>query len=400
MDVTPVSPGCLSGIRVLDLTQFEAGTSCTEALAWMGADIAKVENPKGGEAGRVAFGNDPLYFMMYNANKRSLTVNLKSERGLALVKEMAKRADVFAENFAPGAIERIGLGYDVVSDLNPKIIYAQVKGFGEGSPYETGLAFDPIAQAAGGSMSVTGEPDGRPIKPACTIGDTGTGMLMAFSIVSALYERQRTGKGRHLQVAMQDSVMHYTRGMFVSHARTGKAAPRGPFVNNTPHGIFPCKPEGSNDYVYLLTSPANPEHWTRLLKLIGREELIGDERYATPKARAERKAEVVEIISAWTRQRTKQQAAAQLSAAGVPSGAVNDSMDLVNEPSFRERGILQTQKHGEHTMTMPTWPVRFDGVPAKVTAAPLLGQHTAEVLGDWLGLDGATVAGLRQDGIV
>src|SRR6266404_3908729 len=206
MDVTPVSPGFLSGIRALDLTQFEAGTTCTEALA-------RVGNPKGGEAGRTGFG-DAYYFMMYNANKRSLTVNLKSERGLALVKEMVKKADVFTENFAPGAVERLGLGYDVVSAINPSIIYAQVKGFGDGRPYEKGLSFDPIAQAAGGAMSITGERDGRPIKPGPTIGDTGTGMLMAFSIVSALFDRVRTGKGRRLQVAMQDSVMHYSRGGF------------------------------------------------------------------------------------------------------------------------------------------------------------------------------------------
>src|SRR5712664_3629962 len=215
MDVTPVSPGCLSGIRVLDLTQFEAGTTCTEALAWMGADIAKVEPPRG-EAGRTGFG-DAFYFMMYNANKRSITVNLKSERGLALVKEMVKKADVFTENFAPGAVERLGLGYDVVSAINPGIIYAQVKGFGAGSPYENGLSFDPIAQAAGGAMSVTGE---------------------------------RAGKGRHLQVAMQDSVMHYSRGMFITHARTGKAAPRRPASNNPPGGTYPCKPGGANDYVF------------------------------------------------------------------------------------------------------------------------------------------------------
>ena len=178
MDVTPVSPGCLAGIRVLDLTQFEAGTTCTEALAWMGADIAKVENPKGGEAGRTGFG-DAYYFMMYNANKRSITVNLKSDRGLALVKEMVKKADVFAENFAPGAVERLGLGYDVVSAINPSIIYAQVKGFGDGSPYEKGLSFDPIAQAVGGAMSITGERDGKPVKPGPTIGDTGTGPPVA-----------------------------------------------------------------------------------------------------------------------------------------------------------------------------------------------------------------------------
>src|SRR5271154_6320289 len=281
MAVTPMSPGCLSGIRVLDLTQFEAGTTCTEALAWMGADIAKVEPPRG-EAGRTGFG-DAFYFMMYNANKRSITVNLKSERGLALVKEMVKKADVFAENFAPGAVERLGLGYDVVSAINPSIIYAQVKGFGDGSPYEKGLSFDPIAQAAGGAMSITGERDGRPVKPGPTIGDTGTGMVMAFSIVSALFDRARTGKGRRLQAAMQDSVIHYSRGMFITQARTGAAAPRRPPAHNPPRGLFPCKPGGPNDYVYLLTSRANPEHWPRLLKLIGREDLIGDARTTPPR---------------------------------------------------------------------------------------------------------------------
>src|SRR5438046_1038644 len=303
MDITPVSPGCLSGIRVLDLTQFEAGTTCTEALAWMGADIAKIEPPRG-EAGRTGFG-DAYYFMMYNANKRSLTVNLKSERGLALVKEMVKKADVFTENFAPGAVERLGLGYDVVSAINPRIIYAQVKGFGDGSPYEKGLSFDPIAQAAGGAMSITGERDGRPVKPGPTIGDTGTGMLMAFSIVSALFDRARSGKGRRLQVAMPDSVMHYSRGGFITQARTANAAPRRPPANNPPARIYPC-----------------------------------------------------------------------------------------------ERGSLEQMTHGERNMVMPTWPVRFDGVPTKVEPAPLLGEHSTEVLSDWLGLDAAAVAQLKQDGIV
>src|SRR5580700_5786719 len=399
MDGNAVSPNCLAGIKVLDLTQFEAGTSCTEALAWMGAEVVKVEPPKGGEAGRRGVA-DPYYFMAYNANKKSITVNLKSERGLALVKDMARKADVFTENFAPGAVERLGLGYDVVSELNPRIIYAQVKGFGAGSPYENGLCFDPIAQACGGAMSITGEPGGKPIKPGPTIGDTGTGMLLAFSIVSALYQRNSTGKGRRLQAAMQDSVMHYSRGMFIRQAQSGQAAPRRPAGGNAPSGIFPCKPGGPNDYVYLLTSRANPEHWPRLLKLIGREELIGDARYDTPDARLQHEAEVNEIVTGWTRQRTKQVAMAQLSAVGVPAGAVLDSMELTNEPSFRARGILQTMKHGERTMTMPTWPVRFDGVPTEVKAAPMLGEHTGEVLADWLGLDADAVAGLRKDGIV
>jgi crotonobetainyl-CoA:carnitine CoA-transferase CaiB-like acyl-CoA transferase len=397
MDGNAVEPNCLTGIRVLDLTQFEAGTSCTEALAWMGAEVVKVENPKGGEAGRTGF-PDPYYFMMYNANKKSITVNLKSERGLALVKDMARRADVFTENFAPGAIERLGLGYDVVSALNPRIIYAQVKGFGDGSPYASGLAFDPIAQACGGAMSITGEPGGRPIKPGPTIGDTGTGMLLAFSIVSALFQRTQTGRGRRLQVAMQDAVMHYSRGMFISQARLGRAAPRRPAANNAPAGIYPCKPGGPNDYVYLLTSRANPEHWPRLLKLIGREDLIGDPRYDTAAARVAHEAEVDELIAQWTRQRTKQEAMAQISAAGVPAGAVFDSMELTSEPSFARRGILQTMHHGEWKMTMPSWPVRFDGAPPPVKPAPLLGEHTEEVLGEWLGISGEEVAALKREG--
>jgi formyl-CoA transferase len=225
-------------------------------------------------------------------------------------------------------------------------------------------------------------------------------MLMAFSIVSALFDRARSGKGRRLQAAMQDSVMHYSRGGFITQARTGKAALRRAPANNPPGGIYPCKPGGPNDYVYLLTSRANPEHWPRLLKLIGREDLIGDERYATPDARLQREADVDAIVTGWTKERTKQEAMAQLSAVGVPAGAVLDTQELIDEPSFYERGILQKMTHGERTMVMPTWPVRFNGVPTKVEPAPLRGEHTTEVLSDWLGLDAAAVARLRQDDIV
>jgi crotonobetainyl-CoA:carnitine CoA-transferase CaiB-like acyl-CoA transferase len=403
MEPNVAGPDCLAGIRVLDLSQFEAGPTCTEALAWMGAEVVKVENPKGGEAGRTGF-SDPIYFMMYNANKKSVTVNLKDERGLALVKDMAKQADVFVENFAPGAVERLGLGYEIVAALNPRIIYAQVKGFGEDSPYEKNLAFDMIAQACGGSMSITGEPDGPPLKPGPTIGDTGTGMLLAFSVAAALYQRTLTGKGRRLQVAMQDSVMHYSRTAFIYQARTGKPGPRNGAHSlaggNAPSGVYPCKPGGPNDYVYINTSRSNPEHWPRLLKLIGREDLIGDERYASADARAARQDEVNEIVAEWTRQRSKEEAMEKIGAAGVPAGAVFDSLELTKEPSFARRGILQEMEHAGHRMVMPTWPVRFDGMTAQIRSAPLLGAHNAAVLADWLGLDAAAVDALRRDGVI
>ena len=400
---------CLEGVRVVDFTQFEAGPSCTEALAWLGAEVVKIENPMTGDPGRRQRpgqpDDDPWYFHQFNANKKSVTLNLKAPRALEIVKALLKKADVTVENMVPGTIERLGLGYDVVKELNPGIIYCQVKGFGTGSPYERNLAFDMIAQAAGGPTSVTGYGDRPPVKPGPSFGDTGTGMLMAISILAALRQRDRTGKGRRLQVAMQDAMVHYMRVPFSRTQLSGKAQLRGGSDRSQPGGLvpsalYPCKPGGPNDYVYMMTSRANPEHWPRLLKLIGREDLIGDPRYDTPDARLQCEAEVEEMITQWTMQRTKHEAMAQLSAVGVPAGAVLDSMDLVNEPSFRERGILQTMTHGERKMTMPTWPVRFDGVPTEVKSAPLLGEHTAEVLADWLGLDAAAVAALREDGIV
>jgi crotonobetainyl-CoA:carnitine CoA-transferase CaiB-like acyl-CoA transferase len=395
---------CLSGVRVLDLTQFEAGPSCTEALAWLGAEVVKVENPSGGEPGRTSFAGPPgspdsFYFFEFNANKKSVTVNLKSERGLALVKDMAKKADVMIENMAPGTVERLGLGYEAIRALNPGIIYAQVKGFGEGSPYEKNLAFDMIAQASGGTMSITGEPDGPPIRPGPSLGDTGTGMTMAISILGALYERRATGRGRRLQVAMQDAMLHYIRFAFQTQAALGRAAPRNSTRSNTaPSGIFPCAPGGPNDWIYVFAR--QKDHWHRLLKLLGREELIGDPRYETAQARGERMADVNAMVAEWTKRRDKHEAMRIIGAAGVPAGAVLDTMELMNEPSFSERGILQTAEHPTGPFKMPSWPVRFDGAPPKLEPAPLLGQHTTQVFGEWLGMSAADVGTLRKEGVV
>jgi formyl-CoA transferase len=404
-----IEPNCLEGIRVLDLTQFEAGTSCTETLAWLGAEVVKVENPKGGEAGRTlgsgpAPGADSYYFMIYNANKKSVTVNLKSERGLALVKEMAKKADIFAENFAPGAIERLGLGWDELHKLNPRLVYAQVKGFGSGTPYENNLAFDMIAQACGGNMAITGERAGRPAKPGPTLGDTGTGMLLAIGVLGALFQRERTGKGRRVQVAMQDAQLQYTRGAFIQHARTDQPAMRNGAKSlaggMAPADIYPCKPGGPNDYVYVFTSPGNEEHWRRLLTVIGHEDLIQDPRFATREARAKHEAEIDAMVSEWTRQHDKHEAMRLVGAAGVPAGAVFDTGDLLAEPSFAERGIIQTMQHPAGELQMPAFPVRFDGAPAPIRPSPLLGEHTTEVFADWLGMSAGELEGLRKDGVV
>jgi formyl-CoA transferase len=399
----------LDGVRVLDLTQFEAGPSCTEALAWLGAEVVKVENPQGGDPGRSSFrgqpGQDSWYFLLFNANKKSLAIDLKSPKGLALVKDLARRADVFVENFAPGAMERLGLGYEAVKALNPAIIYAQVKGFGTGSPFERGLAFDMIAQAAGGLMSITGEPEGPPIKPGTTLGDTGTGMLLAISILGALYRRKTTGEGERLEIAMQDAMLQYIRVAFAATATTGKAAQRNGSKllsgKTAPSGVYPCKPGGPNDYVYVYTSRANPAHWRRLLEVIGRADLIGDPRYDTVPARAEHEEEVDALIANWTRQHDKHEAMRLISAVGVPAGAVLDTMELHNDPDFERRGIMQVMRHPAcGDFKMPAWPVRFGGNTLPVAPAPLLGEHNDAVLGDWLGLGAAELKKLHEDGVI
>ena len=401
---------CLEGIRIVDFTQFEAGPSCTESLAWLGAEVVKIENPRTGDPGRRLQpgkpDNDPWYFHQFNANKKSVTLNLKSPRGLEIVRELLKKADVTIENMAPGTIERLGLGYVEVKKINPGIIYCQVKGFGSGSPYEKCLAFDMIAQAAGGTFSVTGEGDRPPVKPGPSFGDTGTGMLMAISILGALHKRSRTGQGRLLQVAMQDAMLHYMRVPFSRTQLSGQAVMRDGSSRSTPGGLtpralYPCGPGGPNDYVYVFCSRANPEHWQRLLKVIGREDLSGDERYDTQQARSQRGEEVDEIIAAWTRQHTKEEAMRLIGAAGVPAGAVFDTLELMNDPSFAQRGIMQTIDHPTTgKVKMPSWPVRFDGTPPKVKPSPQLGEHVDDVLGSWLGMGAKDLAALREEGIV
>jgi len=254
-------------------------------------------------------------------------------------------------------------------------------------------------------MSISGEPDGRPIKPGPTLGDTGTGMLLAISILGALYEKKSTGKGQRVQVAMQDAMLQYIRLAFATQARKGgpvkRAGDQTISGGNPPCGIYPCKGGGPNDYVYVYTSRTNPEHWKRLLGVVGREDLVGDARYASPEARNEREAEVNAIVSEWTRKHDKHEAMRIIGSAGIPAGAVLDTKEISEEATFYDRGILQVMDHPKvKDYRMPTWPVRHNGAPTVVKPSPLLGEHTSQVLQSWLGLNEREIDGLAQDKVV
>lgn len=401
---------CLEGVRVVDLSQYESGPSCTEALAWLGAEVVKIERPVTGEPARygyarVADDKDSWYFCQFNANKKSLNLDLKSEQGLEIIKKLVGEADVFIENMAPGTVERLGLGYDVLHEINPKLIYAQVKGFGEGSPYENFLAYDPIAQATGGILSVTGPKDGPPCKPGPGIGDTGTGMTLTISLLAALYRAARTGQGQRLQVAMQDACMSYIRLAWSHTLHTGEACGRhgGRAATGTvvPQDVYPTKGGGPNDYIILYCHPGVPEQFQRLLDIIGRSDLKGHPDYISQAVRAGREVEIDGMITEWSRTQTKEDAMDALGKAKIPVGMVLDTRDLLDDPDFEERGLMQSIDHPTlGTFKMVGWPVRHDGAFAEIRPAPLNGENTDDVLTNWLGLEADAVAKLRSDGIV
>jgi formyl-CoA transferase len=400
----------LSGIRVIDLTQFESGPACTESLAWLGAEVVKVEPPQAGEQGRFASANndgvDSYYFQVLNANKKSVTLNLKSAEGHELLAGLIRTADVFVENFKPGAIERLGLDWDSVRAINPRIVYAQIKGFDPNGRFRDYLAFDTIAQATGGSTGTTGEPDGPPVKPSPTVGDTGSGLHLALGIVAALYQRERTGQGQRVNVAMQESVLNFIRVTFAQQAQTGLAAERFGNSNqlggsSSPCGLYPCLGNGPNDYVFVYTSRAGNAHWLALLAAIRRPDLRDDPRFATPQLRAEHETVVNEVVSSWTTSRTKHDAMKVLAAAGVPAGAIMDTLELSADEDLRRNGSMITVEHPRSgLMTMPGWPVKMSASTVRPVRSPLLGEHTSEVLADVLGLSEEQLADLGSRGVI
>ncbi|MQA84728.1 MAG: formyl-CoA transferase [Streptosporangiales bacterium] len=384
--------GALDGVRVLDLTHQVAGPSATLVLAFLGAEVVKVIPP----GSRDSF--DALPFYLNNASKKSIEVDLKSPEGHELALRLVAVADVFVENFSPGVIERLELSYEILSELNPRLIYAQIKGFARDSRYESFPCFDPISQAVGGGSSVTGEPDGLPMKPGPDVGDTGTGMMTAMSILAALYQREATGLGQHIELAMTDNVATFLRIHYGWPIGNGTETPRfgngPPFVVTTaPSDIYPCRPFGPNDYVHIHCG--SDGQWRRLLEAIGREDLVGDPRFATMASRGEHRAEVDAVVSAWTAERDKMAAMETLGRAGVPAGAVRTTADILADRELRDRGIFVEVKHPVHgEIVIPGWPVKMSRTSARVAAPPEPGQHTEEVLADWLGLSPAEIAGV------
>jgi len=395
----------LDHIKILDLTQFEAGPSSTEILAFLGAEVIKIESPRGGDQGRYLItekpGVDAPYFLLLNANKKSVTLNLKSDKGKALFTQLVPHFDVMIENYAPGAIEELGLGYEVVKQINPRIIYAQVKGFGTYGPYADYKSFDMIAQATGGAMSVTGRPDTEPLKPGPTIGDTGTGIHCAVGILAALLQREKTGCGQHVEVSMQDAVVNLTRVGMMAHYLGAVPAPRtGNRVSMlAPTDLYPCAPEGPNDYAYLITTTA--EMWESLLKAIGRTDLLADPRFADQRSRNKHCTEISDVITSWTRQRSKFEVMRILGGAGVPCGAVLDSGDILANEHLKARGMITTIEHPTRgAFTMPGCAVQLSDSPVEVRPAPLLGQHNTEIYSTLLGLTSADLASLQTAGII
>lgn len=393
----------LDGIRIIDMTHNQAGPACTQILAWLGADVIKLEEPGKGDVARTNMrdqDSDSLFFLILNANKQSLTLNLKTEEGKELFKKVIETADVLVENFSPGALDRLGLGYKVLSKINKRLIYATIKGFGTYGPYSEFKSFEPIAQAMGGAMCATGFPENPPTYVWPAIGDSGTGMHMAIGILAALQQRNSSGKGQEVEVSMQDSVANIMRISLRDHQRLGGVQERtgNQLGKNVPGSTYPCAPGGRNDYIYIF---AQQQMWKAFANAIGRPDIIEDPRYATPESRWDNRETLNAIIEGWTRQKTKYEAMRILGDAGVPSGACQDTGEILEDPHLKEREMIidiDYPPRGKYKTV--GCPIKLSDSPAEIKRPPTLGEHTEDLLGKLCGVSPEDFTKLREKGAI
>ncbi len=395
----------LEGVKILDFTHVQSGPTCTQLLAWFGADVIKVERPGVGDITRTQLRDlpdvDSLYFTMLNGNKRSITLDTKSDGGKAVLEKLIKACDVLVENFAPGAIDRMGFPWPKIQELNPRMIYASVKGFGPG-PYEDCKVYENVAQCTGGSASTTGFDDGPPLVTGSQIGDSGTGLHLALGIVTALFHRETTGRGQRVLAAMQDGVLNLARVKLRDQQRLKHGPlkeypqyPNGTFTDECPRSgnasgggqpgwAVKTKGGGANDYIYVIIQPPG---WAEYMKLCGREELIDDPEWATPEARLPKLDQCFGIIEEWTMTKDKFEVMEILNERNVPCGPILSMKELAEEPSLRATGTVVEVDHPTRGKYLTVGqPIKLSDSPAEVGPSPLLGEHTDEILGQVLGL--------------
>jgi formyl-CoA transferase len=411
----------LEGIRILDMTHVQSGPTCTQLLAWFGADVIKVERPGSGDATRGQLRDipdvDSLYFTMLNHNKRSITLNTKRERGKEIFIKLIEQCDVLAENFSPGALDRMGFPWERIQQINPRIIYASVKGFGPG-PYEDCKVYENIAQCTGGGASTTGFDDGPPTVTGAQIGDSGTGLHLALGIVTALYQREHTGRGQRVECAMQDGVLNLCRVKLRDQQRLARGPlqeypqfPNGVFGEATPRSgnasgggqpgsVVKCRgwEHDSNAYIYVI---AQATAFDGLARAIGRLDWLDDPEWNTPAARLSKLDEMFSEIEKWTQTKSKFAVMEVLNPLNVPCGPVLSMRELADEPSLRATGTVVEVDHPIRGSYLSVGcPIKLSDSPVEVTRSPLLGEHTSEILEGVLGLDGIAIESAREDGSV
>ena len=406
----------LKGVRILDLTHVQAGPTCSQLLAWMGADVIKLEPPQG-DATRGQLRDvpnaDSLYFTMLNCNKRSITVNMKTAEGKQVFVDLLKKCDIVMENFGPGVLDRLGFTWEKIHQINPRIVMGSIKGFGSSGPYADFKAYENVAQAMGGAMSTTGVPDGAPFVTGAQIGDTGTGLHLAIGMLAALHQRDRTGVGQYVEVAMMDGVMNLCRVKFRDHQRltrqslseysvpTDQGMGEVPRAGNDSGGCqlgnaIHCKPHGPNDWIYVVVQEAV---WDALAKRIGGDPLANDPRFAKIAERRKNQNELWKIITEFARDYTKRELMAILNPLDVPCGPIMSTEDLATDEHIRGRGMWVELDHPQRGRWWNVgMPIKLSASPAKIERSPILGEHTEEILKGLLNYGEGKIAALKLAG--